>query len=161
MKISNLASFLRCSFYRNSDWRGAYAQNAPRDELGVKVVNILYNLEVGSIYCILDAPNQEAVEKHHEKIGVKCDMIMEVKTTQKTWEAPPEYYKDNNSIGSAPLGQAYESSLLKYNDPSFPILALNSLSSNALNFNTDIEVLLDGKWTTWQCVILWNDRIFF
>jgi hypothetical protein len=60
------------------------AQNAPRDELGVKVVNILYNLEVGSIYCILDAPNKEAVEKHHEKIGVKCDMIMEVKTTQKT-----------------------------------------------------------------------------
>ncbi len=60
------------------------AQHAPRDELGMKVVNILYNLEVGSIYCILDAPNKEAIEKHHEKIGVKCDMIMEVRTTQKT-----------------------------------------------------------------------------
>ena len=60
------------------------AQNAPRDELGVKVVNILYNLEAGAIYCMLDAPNKEAIEKHHGKIGVKCDWIMEVKTTQKT-----------------------------------------------------------------------------
>jgi hypothetical protein len=58
------------------------AQNAPRDELGVKVVNILYNLEAGAIYCILDAPAKEAVEKHHDKIGVKCDWIMEVKTTR-------------------------------------------------------------------------------
>ena len=60
------------------------AQNAPRDELGVKTINILYNLEAGAIYCLLDAPNKEAVEKHHDKIGVKCDWIMEVKTTQKT-----------------------------------------------------------------------------
>ena len=60
------------------------AQNDPRDELGVKVVNILYNLEAGAIYCILDAPDKEAVQKHHDKLGVKCDLIMEVKTTQKT-----------------------------------------------------------------------------
>ncbi|MGA7897868.1 MAG: nickel-binding protein [Nitrososphaeraceae archaeon] len=59
-------------------------QNAPRDELGVKTVNILYNLEGEVIYCLLDAPEKEAVEKHHDKIGVKCDWIMEVKTTQKT-----------------------------------------------------------------------------
>ena len=58
-------------------------QNAPRDELGVKTVNILYNFEVGTIYCLLDAPNKKAVEKHHDKIGVKCDWIMEVRTTNK------------------------------------------------------------------------------
>jgi hypothetical protein len=58
-------------------------QNA-RDQLGVKTVNILYNLEVGTIYCVLDAPTKEAVEQHHDKIGVKCDWIMEVKTTQNT-----------------------------------------------------------------------------
>ena len=56
----------------------------PRDELGVKTVNILYNFEVGTIYCVLDAPNKEAVEQHHSKLGVTCDWIMEVKTTQKT-----------------------------------------------------------------------------
>ena len=60
------------------------AQNAPRDELGVKTVNILYNFEVGTIYCLIDAPTKEAVEIHHDKIGVKCDWIIEVKTTQKT-----------------------------------------------------------------------------
>jgi hypothetical protein len=59
-------------------------QNAPRDELGVKTVNILYNFEVGTIYCLLDAPNRKAVEQHHSKLGVTCDWIMEVKTTQKT-----------------------------------------------------------------------------
>ena len=45
-------------------------QSASRDELEVKTVNILYNLEVGSIYCVLDAPHKEAVEKHHSKVGV-------------------------------------------------------------------------------------------
>jgi hypothetical protein len=33
-------------------------QDAPRDELGVKTINILYNFEVGKIYCLLDAPNK-------------------------------------------------------------------------------------------------------
>jgi uncharacterized protein DUF4242 len=48
-------------------------QNAPRYELGVKTVNILYNFEVGTIYCLIDAPNKKAVKIHHDKIGVKCD----------------------------------------------------------------------------------------
>ena len=39
--------------------------SAPRDQSGVKVVTILYNL--GDIYCILDASNKEANEKHHDK----------------------------------------------------------------------------------------------
>jgi hypothetical protein len=38
----------------------------PRDEFGVKVLNILYNEEVSISFCLLDAPNKEAVEKHHE-----------------------------------------------------------------------------------------------
>jgi hypothetical protein len=34
------------------------------------------------VFCLLDAPNKEAVEKHHgNKYGIKCDWIMEVKTT--------------------------------------------------------------------------------
>jgi hypothetical protein len=48
-------------------------QEAPRDELGVKSVNILNNFEVGTIYFLLDAPNRKAVAIHHDKIGVKCD----------------------------------------------------------------------------------------
>ena len=58
------------------------AQNLPIDEFGVKHLNILYNSEADKVYCLLDAPNKEAVEKHHEnKYAVKCKWIMEVKTT--------------------------------------------------------------------------------
>jgi hypothetical protein len=57
------------------------AQELPRDEFGVKVLNILYNEEVSISFCLLDAPNREAVEKHHEKLDIKCDWITEVKTT--------------------------------------------------------------------------------
>jgi hypothetical protein len=57
------------------------SQELPRDEFGVKVLNILYNEEVSISFCLLDAPNREAVEKHHEKLGIKCDWITEVKTT--------------------------------------------------------------------------------
>ncbi|MGA7369791.1 MAG: nickel-binding protein [Nitrososphaeraceae archaeon] len=51
------------------------------DEFGVVVVNILYNYEADVMYCILDAPNKEAIEKHHTKLGYTCDSIMEIKTT--------------------------------------------------------------------------------
>ncbi len=56
-------------------------QNAPRDEFGVKHVNLLYNKAEDKLYCLLDAPNREAIEKHHKKTGIKCDWITEVETT--------------------------------------------------------------------------------
>jgi sialic acid synthase SpsE len=57
------------------------AQNAPMDEFGVTVENMLYNKEVNMLYCILDAPNKDAVYKHHQKFGMNCDWVTEVKTT--------------------------------------------------------------------------------
>jgi hypothetical protein len=58
------------------------AQNSPIDEFGVKHQNILYNSEADKIFCLLDAPNIEAVKKHHEKkYAIKCEWIIEVKTT--------------------------------------------------------------------------------
>jgi hypothetical protein len=56
-------------------------QNAPKDEFGITHDNILYNREEDRFYCLLDAPSKEAVEKHHEKHGFKCEWITEVKTT--------------------------------------------------------------------------------
>ena len=56
------------------------AKNSPKDEFGVTHNDILYNKEEDKLYCILDAPNMEAVEKHHEKFGIKCDWITEVKS---------------------------------------------------------------------------------
>jgi hypothetical protein len=34
------------------------------------------------MYCLLDAPNKDAVIKHHEKYGFKCEWIMEITTTR-------------------------------------------------------------------------------
>ena len=56
-------------------------QELPRDELGVKVINIFYNKEIGISFCLLDGPSREAIEKHHEKYDVKCEWITEVQTT--------------------------------------------------------------------------------
>ena len=57
------------------------AQNAPKDECGVTHKNILYNKEENKAFCIVDAPNKDAVEKTHQQFGMKCNWITEVKTT--------------------------------------------------------------------------------
>jgi len=56
-------------------------QNEPKDEFGVTHLNIIYSEDEDRCYCFLDAPNKEAVEKHHNKLGYKCDMIREVDAT--------------------------------------------------------------------------------
>ena len=56
-------------------------QKSPADEYGVIHVNMLYNPEADTMYCILDAPSEEAVRMHHIKLGYKCDWITEIKTT--------------------------------------------------------------------------------
>lgn len=56
-------------------------QNSPRDEFGITHKNILYNEDEDKIFCILDAPNKETVDKHHNKAGLKCESITEVKST--------------------------------------------------------------------------------
>ncbi len=56
-------------------------QNAPKDELGVTHLNIIYSEDEDRMYCFLEAPDKEAVKKHHEKFGYKCDFILEVNST--------------------------------------------------------------------------------
>jgi len=50
-------------------------------EFGAKHENMFYNKEEDRFFCILDAPNKEAIEKHHAKFGLKCEWITEVNTT--------------------------------------------------------------------------------
>lgn len=57
------------------------AQCSLKDEFGVTHDNMMYNRDEDRWYCLLDAPSREAVVKHHEKHGFKCDWITEVKTT--------------------------------------------------------------------------------
>jgi hypothetical protein len=44
--------------------------------------DILFSEEDNRIYCVLDAPNREAIEKHHAKAGIKCEHIHEVESTR-------------------------------------------------------------------------------
>jgi hypothetical protein len=50
-------------------------------EFDVKHENMFYNKEEDRFFCLLDAPNKEAIEKHHAKFGLKCEWITEVETT--------------------------------------------------------------------------------
>ena len=55
---------------------------APRDEFGVTHENLIYSEKENKLFCLLDAPSKEAVEKHHAKGGAKCDWILEVKSVK-------------------------------------------------------------------------------
>lgn len=52
--------------------------NAPIDEFGVTHVNLFYNMEAGVCFCLLNAPDKEAVIKHHDKVNIECEWITEV-----------------------------------------------------------------------------------
>ena len=55
-------------------------QESSRDEFCVKHINILYNPAADLCFCMVDAPDTDAVEKHHAKLGVKCNWITQVKS---------------------------------------------------------------------------------
>jgi hypothetical protein len=59
------------------------SQKEPRDEFGVKVLNTSYDTHSGIMFCLLDAPDGYAVEKHHSKFGLTCDWIVPVKMTSE------------------------------------------------------------------------------
>ena len=54
------------------------AEANTRDEFGVRQVELYHNNEEGHAYCLLDAPDAEAVRKHHEALGVPCGEVHQV-----------------------------------------------------------------------------------
>ena len=52
--------------------------NSPADKFGVTHLELFYNKKEDKLYCILEAPNEEAIWKHHEAAGLKCEFITEV-----------------------------------------------------------------------------------
>jgi len=58
------------------------AQKAPRDEFGVTHHDILFNKDENRLYCVLEAPDRKAIEKHHAKLGVRCEWIHEITSTR-------------------------------------------------------------------------------
>ena len=55
---------------------------SPRYEFGVAHVDLLFNKDANVCFCVLDAPNEEAVRKHHEKANVDCEWIIQVETAK-------------------------------------------------------------------------------
>jgi hypothetical protein len=53
------------------------ARDNRADEFGVRQVELFHNTD-GKVYCLLEAPNAEAVRKHHEALGVPCGDVHEV-----------------------------------------------------------------------------------
>lgn len=47
------------------------------DEFGVRQIELFHNSE-GQVYCLLEAPDAEAVRSHHAAIGVPCGDVHEV-----------------------------------------------------------------------------------
>jgi hypothetical protein len=58
-------------------------QDAPPDEFGVTHHEILFSEKDNKIFCVLEAPNVEAIHKHHAKACVNCDWVHEVKSTRE------------------------------------------------------------------------------
>ena len=56
-------------------------QNELPDEFGVTRENIMYNFEDDKVFCLIEAPDKNAVEKHPSKYGIKCEWIVEVRST--------------------------------------------------------------------------------
>jgi hypothetical protein len=47
------------------------------DEFGVRQVELFHNAD-GKVYCLLEAPDADAVRSHHAALGVPCGDVHEV-----------------------------------------------------------------------------------
>jgi hypothetical protein len=56
---------------------GQGARDNATDEFGVRQIELYHNPE-GKVYCLLDAPSEDAVRKHHAALGVPCGDVHQV-----------------------------------------------------------------------------------
>ena len=49
------------------------------DKFGVRQVELFHNPD-GKVYCLLEAPDEDAVRRHHAALGVPCGDVHEVKS---------------------------------------------------------------------------------
>ena len=56
---------------------GDEARAGARDEFGVRQIDLFSNPD-GKVYCLLDAPDEEAVRRHHAALDVPCGEVHRV-----------------------------------------------------------------------------------
>ncbi|MGO9782860.1 MAG: nickel-binding protein [Streptosporangiaceae bacterium] len=47
------------------------------DEFGVRQVELYHNPD-GKVFCLLEGPDEDAIRKHHEALGVPCGDVHRV-----------------------------------------------------------------------------------
>ena len=52
-------------------------RNARADQFGVRQVELYHN-EDGQVYCLLEAPDEQAVRDHHAALGVPCGDVHQI-----------------------------------------------------------------------------------
>ena len=52
-------------------------QEGKFDQFGVRQIELYHNPD-GKVYCLLEAPDADAVRHHHEALGVPCGDVHEV-----------------------------------------------------------------------------------
>jgi hypothetical protein len=53
------------------------AKDNKADEFGVRQVELFHNSD-GKVYCLLEAPDADAVRSHHAALGVPCGEVHQV-----------------------------------------------------------------------------------
>jgi len=52
-------------------------EEARSDQFGVRQLELYYN-EGGQVYCLLEAPDEQAVRDHHAAFGVPCGDVHQI-----------------------------------------------------------------------------------
>lgn len=52
-------------------------RNGTADEFGVRQLELYHNSD-GSVYCLLEAPDEDAIRKHHAALNVTCGDVHRV-----------------------------------------------------------------------------------
>jgi len=53
------------------------ARQARSDQFGVRQLELYYN-DGGQVYCLLEAPDEQAVRDHHAAFGVPCGAVHQI-----------------------------------------------------------------------------------
>jgi hypothetical protein len=53
------------------------ARNKRADQFGVRQVELSHNV-AGQIYCLLEAPDEDAVRQNHAALGIDCGAVHQV-----------------------------------------------------------------------------------
>jgi hypothetical protein len=56
---------------------GQDTKDGKADKFGVRQIELFHNPE-GKVFCLLEAPDAEAVRSHHAALGVPCGDVHEV-----------------------------------------------------------------------------------